>query len=183
MLFTTFHPLKPRFNVAITVVAIFLLPLLLEPLLQYLTYTTLFPLTAVQIITVMSILPVIYLLDYNLRLNAQDMTPIHKVKGTHITNILKSLFVATLAVLLLSFIVNNPILLFTTIILALYLLIILVRVLHTTPRLPFNVAPIEKRVIAGDTVDISLYLTSKAHTLLLFPNPHPVFHFQLHIPK
>jgi len=162
MLFTTLRPLQPRLNVAITVVAIFLLPSVLEPFLQYLTYTTPLSPTVAQIITVMSILPIIYLLDYNLRQNAQDMTLTHKVKGTHITNILTALFVSTLAVLLISFIVNNPILLFTTIILALYLLVILIRVLRAIPSLPFNVPLIGKRVIAGTTADVSLYLTSKA---------------------
>jgi len=170
MLFTTFRPLQPRLNIAITVVAIFLLPLVLEPLLHYLTYILQFSLIMGQIVAAMSILPIIYLLDYNLRQNAQAMTPTYKVKGKHITNILQALFVSTLVILLISFIVNNPILLFTTIILVLYLLVILIRVLLTIPRLPLDVPTIWKRVIAGTTADISLYLTSKAsirlHSLL-----------------
>ena len=162
MLFITFRPLPPMLNIVITVAAIFLLPLVLEPLLHYLTYIPQFSLTTVQIMAVMSILPIIYLLDYNLRQNAQDMTPAHNIKGRYITTIPRALFVSTLAILLVSLILNNRILLFTTIILVLYLLVILIRVLHAVPRLPLDIPTTWKRIIAGTTADISLYATSKA---------------------
>lgn len=162
MVFIASRPLYPRLNIVITVAAIFLLPLILQPLLEYLTYTMLFSLTTVQIMAVMSILPIIYLLDYNLRQNAQDMTPAHKIKRRYITSIPRTLFISTLVIALVSLILNNPILLFTTIVLALYLLVILIRVLHAIPRLPLDIPTIWKRVIAGTTADISLYATSKA---------------------
>ncbi len=162
MLFITFRPLQPRLNIVITVAAIFLLPLVLEPLMHYLTYTVLLSPTTVQLIAVIAILPVIYLLDYNLRQNAQDMTPAPKVKGKHITNILRALFVSTLCILLVSLILNNRILLFTNLTLVLYLLVILIRVRRAIPRLPVDFPTIGKRVIAGTTADISLYATSKA---------------------
>jgi len=170
MLFITFRPLQPRLTIVITVAAIFLLPLLLEPLTHHLTYTALLSPTTVQLIAVIAILPAIYLLDYNLRQNAQNMTIVHNIKGKHTTTILNALVVSTLAILLVSLIINNPVLLFTTIMLVLYLLAILIRVLHAIPRLPLDIPAIWKRVIAGTTADISLYTINKAsvrlHSLL-----------------
>ena len=170
MLFITFRPLQPRLNIVITVAAIFLLPLVLEPLMDYLIYTALLSPTTVQLIVVIAILPLIYLLDYNLKQNAQNMTIVHNIKGKHTTTIVNALFVSTLAILLVSLIINNPVLLFTTIVLVLYLLVILMRVLLAIPGLPLDIPAIWKRVIAGTTGDISLYATSKAsirlHSLL-----------------
>jgi len=165
-LFITFRPLQPRLNIVITVAAIFLLSLVLEPLMHYLTYTVLLSPTTVQLIAVIAILPVIYLLDYNLRQNAQDMTLAHNIKGRHITAIPNALFVSILAILLVSLILNNPVLLFTGIILAVYLLVILIRVLQAIPRLPVDVSAVWKRVVAGTTANISLYATSKASITL-----------------
>ena len=164
ILFITFRPLYLRLNIVITVAAIFLLPLALKPLLEYLTYTTPFSLTTVQIMAVMSTIPVIYLLDYNLRQNAQNMKLFIRGSsmGRYITSIPRALFVSTLVILLVSVMLNNPILLFTTIVLVLYLLVILIRVLRAIPRLPLDIPTIWKRIIAGTTADISLYATSKA---------------------
>jgi hypothetical protein len=164
MLFITFHPLQPRLNMVITLAAIFLLPLILETLLQYLTEILLFSPTTVPIMAVMTILPVIYLLDYNLRQNAQDMKLFIRESsmGKYITPIPRTLLISTLVIVLVSLILNNPILLFTAIIIVLYLLVILIRVLRAIPRLPLDIPTTWKRVIAGTTADISLYATSKA---------------------
>jgi len=180
ILFITFRPLYPKLNIVITVATIFLLPLVLKPLLEYLTYTTLlspvplslgiFIMTPIQIIAVIATLPAIYLLDYSLRQNAQNMTPAHHIKGRYITNIPTTLFISTLIILLVSVMVNNPILFFTSIMLVVYLLTILIRVLHAVPRLPLDIPIIRKRIIAGTTADISLHPVSKAsirlHSLL-----------------
>ena len=162
MLFITFRPLQPRLNIVIAVAVIFLLPLVLEPLMHDLAYTALLSPTTVQLIAVTAILPAIYLLDYNLRQNAQNITIVHNIKGKHTTTILNALSVSALSMLLASLIINNPVLLFTTIVLILYLLVILIRALFAIPRLPLDIPTIGKRVIAGTTVDISLYATSKA---------------------
>jgi len=181
MLFITWRPLLPRFNVVITVATVFLLPLVLEPFLNYLTHTAGGPLTMVQIMAATSILPailpVIYLLDYNLKQNAQDIRVFARgrPKGRNITTISKALFAATLALLLVSLTLNNPALLLTSILFALYLLAILIRVLSAIPRLPLDVPTIWKRVIAGTTVNVSLYATSRSsislHSLLSPADP------------
>ena len=177
MLFTTLRPLTPRLGVVITAATVFLVPLALEPLLNYLTYSTALSLVVVQIMAATSILPVIYLLDYNLRQNAQNIGPFtgERAKGRHITTISRTLFAATLVMLLASFILSNTTLLCTGIILALYLLGILIRVLLAIRRLHLDVPTVWKRVIAGTTVDVSLYATSKAslrlHSLLSPADP------------
>jgi len=177
MLFITLSPLSPRLSVVITVATVFLVPLVLAPLLNYLTYTAVLSLRAVSIMAAISILPVIYLLEYDLRQNAQNIEALTRgrPKGRYITTISRTLFAATLAILLVSLILNNLTLLFTGIIFTLYLLVILIRVLLAIPRLPLDVPTLGKRVIAGTTADVSLYATSEAslrlHSLLSPADP------------
>jgi hypothetical protein len=159
------RPLEPRLKVVVMVAVIFLLALLLEPFLYYLPNTGL-SLTATQFLLALVTIPAIYLLDYNLRQNAQDMTLAHNSKRRHLTSISKALSVSILAMLLVSFILNNRVLLFASIILVLYLLVILIRVLHAIPKLPVDVPATRKRVIAGNTADIFPYAISKASVRL-----------------
>ncbi len=180
MLFITFRPLYPRLNIVIAIATIFLLPLVLEPLLGYLTYTALlspislnlriFTLTLIQIMALIATLPALYLLNYYLRQNAQRMTLSHHIKGRYITHIPIPLFISALIILLASVMVNNPMLFFVSIILIVYLLTILIRVLRAVPRLPLDIPVMQKRIIAGTTADISLHPVSKAsirlHSLL-----------------
>ena len=121
MLLITWRPLQPKLNVVITVIAIFLVPLVLELPSNYLTYTTGVSLRVVQIMTATSILPIIYLLDYHLRQNAPNTTAFlsGSPKGRCITTITKTLFISVLSIIVVSFILNNLTLLFTGIICAL----------------------------------------------------------------
>jgi len=162
MLFIMVRPLKPRLKVAIMVAVIFLLPLLLEPLLWHYLPNTGLLLTGLQVLVAIAAIPAIYLLDCSLRQNAQDMTLAHSIEGRQLTSIPKALFVSILAMLLASLFLNDRVLLFTSIIILLYLLVILIRVLYAIPRLPVDVPDIEKRVIAGSTAEVSLYAMSKA---------------------
>lgn len=168
LLFITFRPLEPRLSVAIFTGVIFLLPLLLQPVVHYLADTTLLSPTLLQFMAAVAISPVIYLLDYNLRQNAQDMTLAHSVKERHITAIPTALFVSILVIVLVSLIISNRVLLFTGAMVALYLLFILIRVLLATRRPPLDVSAVWKRIIAGNTADITLYATSKASIRLHF---------------
>ncbi len=169
MLFTTIRPLPPRLNVAITVAVIFLTPLALAPLLERLI---LLPPTGVPIISVVFILPIIYLLDYNLRQNGHDIQMFTKGRtGRHSTHTLASLFTSALVIMLISPAVNNPVLLFTGIIFALYLLGVLTGILLTIPRQPLATPTTRKRIIAGTTGSITLPITSRASVRL---------HCQLH---
>ncbi|MFC1916266.1 DUF58 domain-containing protein [Chloroflexota bacterium] len=163
-LFITWRPLPPRFSTVITVATVFLVPLVLEPLLSSPTPTTGISLTITQISAAMSILPVIYLLDYNLRQNAQGLTVFAKgsSKGRYITTDAKTLFTSALTILLVSLSLNNQTLLFTCSLFTLYLLGTMTRVFLAIPQLPLNAPLLWKRVIAGTTVDISLPVTSQS---------------------
>jgi len=160
MLFLTIRSLPPRLHVAITVAIVFLTPLVLTPPLARLT---LLPPVTVQIISVVFILPVIYLLDHNLRQNAhQRLTFIKGRTGRHTTCTFVSLFISALVVMLLSPVLNKPTLLLAGITLALYLLGILIGIFLTIPRLPLTSTTMMKRIIAGTTGSLSLHITSQA---------------------
>jgi len=161
MLFITFRSISPRLKVIATLAIVFFLPLILVPLLNHLT---LFPLMIVKIAASVSILPVIYLLDDNLRQNAQytSIFARGRTKGRYITHTSGALFAATLTMLAVSLALDNPALLFTVTIFALYLLAITIRVFLAIPPLPFVAPNIRKRVMAGATADISLPVESKA---------------------
>ena len=145
---------------------IFLLPLIIEPVLNYLSHTTpLLPLAS-QFMAATAILPVVYLLDHALRQNAQDITPAHNVTGRSITHVAKSVVVSILVLLLISLIIYHAILFFTSIILALYLLGTLTQALKAVPRQPLDIPAVHKRIVAGTTADVSLYATSRARVRL-----------------
>ena len=161
IIFTTLRSLRVRLNIVINVATAFLLPQVLLPLLNSVT-----PLTQVtaQVTSVISIFPVIYLLDNNLRQNAQHFREFtrRETKGRYITNVSGALFASTLVVIILSFILGNTTLLFTDIIFVLYLLGILIRVFLAIPRQPFDAPNMLKRVIAGTTIEVSLEVINKA---------------------
>lgn len=155
------RPPTPRLSVVTIVGVIFLLPLLLEQAIHFIPYVTLQSPTLLEFVAAATILPVIYLLDWELRQNAQDMPISHNIKRRQITPILSALFVSILAIVLVSLIINNRVLLFTGVIVVFYLLVILVRVLRAILGLPVDVSAVRKRVVAGTTADISLYMTRK----------------------
>jgi len=159
-----------RYSIFANVATIFLLPLALEPLLSYLTYTTGAQLLIIRILEIIAILPVIYLLDFSLRQNTQHVLTTftgENPKGRYITNTARTLLAAPFAMLLVSLILDNLTLLFTAVMFALYLLATFIRVFLVIPRAPLEVSTLRKRIIAGDTTDISLYVTSKSSVELI----------------
>ena len=174
LLFIAIHPPHARFNIVITVAVVFLSPLVLAPFLNRLTPL---PLPTAQIISAVSILPLLYPLDYYLRQNAQRLTEFIPVRtqGRCPTDTFKTLLAATIVIMLASPILNNPILLLSGIMLALYMLAVLIRIFLTIPRLPLDVPVKRKRVIVSTTADIHLDIMSKAsimtHTLIIPVDP------------
>ncbi|MFC1908300.1 DUF58 domain-containing protein [Chloroflexota bacterium] len=173
MLYVTLRPVPSRLRTAVTILAIFLIPLLLVPLLVDLTVLTL---TTVQVISAISIIPAIYLLDNNLRYNTQSTVQFSLFKdGRNITIVFMTLITLMLSMLFVSLVLNNFVLLFTVIIVALYLLATTIHILLTIPRLPLYSATIKKRVIAGTTADISLDIIGRTHQMiycLIEPTDH-----------
>ncbi|HCP60767.1 MAG TPA: hypothetical protein DIT43_04385, partial [Dehalococcoidia bacterium] len=172
VLLTTFGRLPARFNIAMTTVIIFLLPLVIrllldyplvsEPLLHYLSYTALPPLILLPLASVIAALPTLYLLDYHLRRNAPTTLPAPAAVGRRVTPVFRALLTTALVMLLLSFFIGNGILLFMAAMLALYLIAILIRVLRAIPGQPAAVPTTGRRIIAGSTAAISLDARSRA---------------------
>lgn len=160
MLFATMRPQPPGLNVAVNVAVFFLTPLALASLLERLA---LLPPAAGPVISVVFILPVIYLLDDNLRQNTRRAPAFIKGStGRHPTRLYASLFMAAPVTMLLSPVVNSPVLLLTGGAFALYLLGVLLGILITIPRLPLATPTTSKMVIAGATGSLPLHITSKA---------------------
>ena len=174
LLFIAMHPPQAKFSIVITVAVVFLTPLVLAPFLNHLTPL---PVTTVQIISAAAILPLIYTLDYYLRQNAQRLTEFApaRTQGRCPTDTFKTLLATTIVIMLASPILNNPVLLLSGIMLALYMLAVLVRILLTIPRLPLDVPVKKKRVIVSTTVDIQLDIISKAsirtHNMIIPVDP------------
>ena len=170
ILSTLIRPQPPRFNIVINLAVIFLTPLVLAPLLERMTTL---PPTASQIIAVVLVFPTLYLLDLNLRENVRHTQVFMKGKGErNTTYIFASLLVAALVVMIIAPVVNRPVLLFTGISLALYLLGVLIGILLTIPRRPFTTHTLMRRSIVGTTGSTRLHLTShtrvKMHSQLSF---------------
>lgn len=160
ILFITIRPLRPERTVATIVAVIFLLPLILEPSLRYLVVGVL-PLTALQVIAVIVTVPGLYLLDYALRQYAKVGAIVVGGKSRQVTPMARALIVTVLAITLVSLLIGNLVLLFTSFMLGIYLLALLIWSILAIPRLPVNIPTAFKRIIAGSTVTIPLYATSR----------------------
>lgn len=159
ILFTVIRPQPIRFNIVINLAVMFLAPLVLAPLLERMT---MLPPAATQIIAVILVLPVLYLLDLNLRENVRYTQVFTKAKNErNTTHIFVSLLVAAVVVMLLAPVVNHHVLLFTGISLALYLLGVLIGIQLTIPRRPFTTNTLMRRIIVDTTGSARLHLTSR----------------------
>lgn len=157
MLLTTLRHLPPGSNATITIATIFLAPLALAALLANLTPT------AAAILATALMAPVFYLLDDNLRQSARHAPAlIQGRRSRHATSTLATLLAAALVMMLLSPVVNHPVLLFTGIAIALYLLGVLVWIYLTMPPQPLTTPTISKRIIAGTTGRLSVTIKSRA---------------------
>lgn len=160
MLFITFRPLRSGLKVAITVAALFLLAPVLESLWQYLLYAVLPSALVRQLVAAITVLPVIYILDWYLRQNAGNMTIARGRRGRSLTAVSRALFAAAFCMLLVSLIADSMALLFTAGAFILYLLFALIRALYAAGRLSLDIPVVKKRVIAGTTAAISLHVAN-----------------------
>jgi uncharacterized protein (DUF58 family) len=173
VLFTAIRQQLPSHKIVIILAVLFLTPLVLEPCLERIT--SLGP-TSTQIIAAVLTLPVLYLLDFYLRENVRHAQTFTREKGERkTTRTFASLLTTVLVVMLISPVVNRPVLLFTGISLALYLLWVLLGVLVSIPRRPFAADTLMRRIIVGTTGSTRLNLTSrtrvKMHSQLEFTVP------------
>ncbi len=89
-----------------------------------------------------------------------------KKTGRYITYTFFPLLILALATMLLSPIINNPVLLFTGITFTLYLLGIMIAIFRAIPRQPFTTTGKTARVIAGTAGSISLHVTNRASVMM-----------------
>jgi len=167
-----YRPSYRRLRVMVTLAVLFLLPLVLEQLLDVLSTVSFsigfFSVTQAQVITVVAVLPAIYLLDWSLLQAAQSPSPKGEQKqGRSITSVTISFFVLALVMIFISIVVTSPPLFFTGAASTLYLLVVLVRTLLAVPVIAFEIPVVEKRVVVGNMADIATSLVSKASTGLL----------------
>jgi uncharacterized protein (DUF58 family) len=172
MALVIYRPGYRRLRVMVILAVLFLLPLVLEQLLDVLSAVSFsigfFSVTQAQAIAAVAVLPAIYLLDWSLLQAAQGPSPKGEQKqGRSITSVTISLFALALVMIFISIVVTSPPLFFTGAALTLYLLAVLVRTLLAMPATAFEVPVVEKRVVVGNTADITTSLVSKASTGLL----------------
>jgi uncharacterized protein (DUF58 family) len=167
------RPAYQRLRVIVTLLTLFLLPLALEQLTGFLADVGLLSTSSVslgfsavtwsQAVAAVLVLPAIYLLDWGLIQSAQSPDPEDDRKeGRTVTATTASLFASALVMIFVSIVITSPPLFLTGIVLFLYLVAALVRVLLAAPAQAFDVPIVEKRVIAGDAVDITAYLVSNS---------------------
>ncbi|MDD5126673.1 MAG: DUF58 domain-containing protein [Dehalococcoidales bacterium] len=161
MLFLTLRPVAPpRFNIIAAIGVIFLLPpALVTPIGQI----TNLPATAIELSTAISVLPVVYLLDYYLRQYATRLHPIPSaIKGRRVTTMYRTLLSTILVTIVIAILLDVRVLLATAIIFASYLLVITLHIFFTVPRASLAPASISRRVIAHATAEATLEITSRA---------------------
>ncbi len=173
ILFSLIRPQPPRVSLVMDIVVMFLAPLVLASLLENLS--NLIPLAS-QIIAVVLVLPVFYLLDFNLRKNASTTRELTERKGErNTTPVFISLLVTALTIILIALVVSRSVLLFTGIAFALYLLGVLLEILFTIPHHPFTTDTVLRRIIVGTTgstrIRLNTYTMSGLHCQLSFTVP------------
>ena len=156
----TIRPLHPRHNIAVYAAVIFLTPLSLAPALE--NVMGLQP-TAIHITTVVMIMPVFFLLDHSLRQNTLlTRLPMKKKEGIYISGTFVSLLVLTGIIIFISFVVNNRVLLYTSVAFILYLTGVVFGIILTIGRLPLTAITTTGRIIAGTSGDMIVDLTNQA---------------------
>ncbi|UCB42300.1 MAG: DUF58 domain-containing protein [Dehalococcoidales bacterium] len=172
MVLLIYQPGYRRLRVIVTLATLFLLPLVVEQLLDVLSTASLslgfFSVTQAQAIATATVLPAIYLLDWSLLQSVHGPDPKGEQKeGRSITSTTISLFALAFVMILISIVVTSPPLFFTGAVFITYLLVVLVRALLAVPATAFDIPVVEKRVVVGNTTDITASLTNKASIGLL----------------
>ncbi len=152
--------MHPRYNIAIYAAVIFLTPLFLAPALE--NVISLQP-AAIHITTVVTIIPVFFLLDYSLRQNTLLMRlPMKKKEGIYISGTFVSLLVLTGIIIFISFVVNNRILLYTGVAFILYLTGVVFGIILTIRHSPLTAITTTGRIIAGTSGNMIVDLINRA---------------------
>jgi hypothetical protein len=160
LLAITIRPLPSRYNVAVYVGAVFLIPPVLAPALQ--SFISL-PALAIHIVTVVAVIPVFFLFDHTLRQNTLlARLPMKKKPGIYVSDTLASLLLLTGVIIFISFVVNNRVLLYTGLAFILYIIGVVVSIVLTIRHMPLTAGITTGRIIAGTSGDVRIDLTNLA---------------------
>jgi hypothetical protein len=139
--------LPARLNMFLTTVIIFLMPLTLTSALDRITTL---PMGIIFITVIILITPAVYLLDLQLQqITAEKKTSWTGKPGRRASSLFFSLITASVIIMLISPVVNKPVLLYTGIAFTIYLLVILLITLLDVPSRPLTVERPERRIVAG----------------------------------
>ena len=152
-LYSFYKPPRAELNLTLTVATLILTPLALQSL-------------AGPFFSAFLIIPLIPLLDQNLRMNALNQSLTYSKAGRKATTMLKSLAAPLSIIFVLSIILLNYMLMLTSIILIMYLACVLLYIFRTNPKMPLEESRTWRRVLVGDTAEVPLTLKSKAETPL-----------------
>jgi len=164
LLYSVLRHLPPRLDLVVLTGALFLTPLLAEPVLGYLTPAPL----VTQSLSALLVLPVLYLLDGGLRRHAGSLVDF-AADGRdrrHLTTTAKALITSAAAMLVVAVMVGNLALLFADILFAAYLLTVLAIAFFAIPGSPLAIRPVWRRIIAGTMATVALSAESRASVKL-----------------
>lgn len=155
-LFFIFRPPPPPYGLAYLLVTLFLLPLMLGSLSAYLvTVGLLVPLGLAVLV-----IPLLYLLDASLKQHPAEIAA-PREPGRHLSRLSRTLFVAALTMLFLSWVIGQVVLMFTALGLLGYLLVMVGRVRYRFAVLPLAISRAVVRVTAGNEAGVVLTATGR----------------------
>jgi hypothetical protein len=173
VLATTLKPLPPRLEIVICTAVILMTPMALTlPLENRLVI----PETGIHLISVATILPVLYLLDRSLRQHTLNTRlEIKKKPGLYLSGTLISLAIPPIVAMFLAVVIGNRTLLFTGVAFLIFLGSTTLYVILTIHRSPLSAPTTSVRIIAGNSGDMSLGITNNASTPIhcQFGTPEP----------
>ncbi len=163
-LYATVRMQRPAFNIVLSIMLMFLLPLVLTAVINSLVQDS--PYTGTAIAVVLSS-PVLLILDDSLKKYARRHQVFVKANGERrVTPTFLSLALSAAAVMVLAPVVERPVLLVAGAALLLYLVSILAGIIVSVPRRSFLADTVLKRVITGTQGGMFLNLSSRASASL-----------------
>jgi len=159
------RPLRARVDLALIILTFLFMPLTLQPIAGWLPSALL-------------AIPVLPLLDWNLKANARNQFSHTLSAGRKPSITLKVLATTLFLLLIISFILANRTLSLTTILLLAYLIAILLHIVRCIPGKPAQEIVKQVRVVAGNKIEVPLIIQKKARTPLhlRLSSPFPWIH-------
>jgi uncharacterized protein (DUF58 family) len=159
-LFFIFRPPPLRFALTYLLATLFLLPLMLDSLSAYFVMVGSLTPLGFAVLAAALVAPLLYLLDVSLKQYAGEMA-VPGESGRRLSHLSRTLLVATLTMLFLSWVIGQMAMLFTALILLGYLLVMVFRVLYRFSALPVAISGAVVRVTAGNETLAVLAVTRR----------------------